>query len=251
MFRSALSACILSACLSPAYAADWLVQDFNLDYSSGTGTASATRAQFQVKEETFNFTDASFDVRWSAGQLVIERPLDSFAYTVETDFLKDVTAATARGLNFEAVPGKITFGVTAAKLDGVKHDTAVKLTALSCLSASGAPDPVDACIDYTRFKNSGVDTDSVSIKEAEVAINKGKLSFEVDVKTIGRFKGEGTATHDAANKQVKIKVSKVKLAFLDVTGQFFKQLEDMKSDMIKVERPYIYVNYGKKEEPNP
>lgn len=48
-----------------------LVENLNLDYKEGTGTASAAKAQFIVEEQEWNFTNATFDVRQQAGQLVI------------------------------------------------------------------------------------------------------------------------------------------------------------------------------------
>lgn len=232
-----------------AHAADWLVNNMNLDYSNGSGTASATRALFHVEDQTYDYTDATFDVRWSADQLVIERPVDSFSYSVETSFLKDVLTARVAGLNFEAVPGKVVFGVTSAALDKVKGDMSVDRTALLCQSTGkNETSPVDACISYTRFTSAGVDTEDVSVKEASLSITKGKMNFAVNLKGIGNIKGEGTAAHDAASKTLTLKISKVKLSILDVTGQFFSQLKDIKSDMIRVERPYIYIDYAKKEE---
>lgn len=250
--RAAMLALALSIPFtSTAFAADWLAQNMNLQYDNGSGTATATRALFHVKEETFDFTDAQFDVRWSAGALVIERPLDSFSYTVETEFLKDVRSAQVTGLNFEAIPGKLNFGVTSAHLDKVKDPLSLDKTTLACLSSAREVSPIDSCIDYGRLNSAGVEAGSTNIKEASLSLNKGKLAFAVNLKGIGNIKGEGTASHDAATKVVTLKISKVKLSILDVTGQFFSQLKDIKSDMIRVERPYIYVNYAKKEEPKP
>ena len=230
-------------------AADWLVNNMNLQYSNGSGTASAKRALFHVEEQTYDFNDASFDIRWSADQLVIERPVDSFSYSVETSFLKDVLTAQVAGLNFEAVPGKVVFGVTSAALDKVKDDMSLEATSLLCQGDASMQSPVDACVAYTRFTSDGLKTEDVEIKEASIAITAGKLNFAVDLKGVGKIKGEGTAAHDAATKVVTLRVSKVKLSFIDVTGQFFTQLRNMKSDMIRVERPFIYISYGKKEEP--
>lgn len=235
--------------LSPAYAADWLARNMNLQYSNGSGTASAERAFFHVAEETYDFTDASFDISWGAGQLVIERPADNFRFTVETDFLKDVLTARVTALNFEAVPGKVVFGVTSAELDKVKDDMSLGLTSLLCQSAARSPSPIDACIDYTRFSAKKIKTEDVEIKDASVAITRGKLDFAVDVMSIGKIKGEGSAAHDSANKVVALKITKVKLSFIDVTGRFFGMLEDMKSESIRVERPYVYISYGKKTDP--
>lgn len=232
-----------------AHAADWLAKNMNLQYDNGQGTATASRAQFKIEEQNFDFTDASFDISWGADQLVIERPQDSFRYTIETSFLKDVKTAQVEALNFEAAPGKIDFGVQHARLEKIKDTTVLDATTLVCQSAAREENPVDACIDYTRLNSDGVETESVNIKAASLAITRGKLNFTVDLKGIGKIKGEGSASHDAATQTVKIKINQVKLSFISVTGQFFGQLENIKSDMIRVERPYIYVTYGKKEEP--
>ena len=249
--RLATMAMILAAPIlfSPvnAFGADWLAKNMNLQYDNGRGTASASQAVFHIEDQDFSFTDASFDISWGADQLVIERPTDSFKYTVETSFLKNVKTAEVSALNFEAIPGKIDFGVDHARLEKVKGTTVLDTTTLVCQSARG-DGPVDACIDYTRFNSDGVETESVNVKAASLSITKGKLNFSVDLKGVGKIKGEGSASHDAATKTVKIKITQVKLSFISVTGQFFNQLENIKSDMIRVERPYIYVTYGKKEE---
>jgi len=175
--------------------------------------------------------------------------MNSFSYSIETTFLKDVLTAQVAGLNFESVPGKVVFGVTSANLDKVKGDMSVNATSLLCQGAASVVDPVDSCVAYTRFSTDGVKTEDMEVKDAAINIDAGKMKFNVNLKGIGNFKGEGTAAHDAAAKVVTLKINKVKLSILDVTGQFFSQLGDIKSDMIRVERPYIYISYGKKAEP--
>lgn len=232
-----------------ANAADWLAKNMNLQYDNGQGTATASRAQFKIEDQNFDFTEASFDISWGADQLVIERPLDSFKYNIETSFLKDVRSAKVEALNFEAIPGKIDFGVKYARLEKIKDTTVLDPTTLICQSSVKSDSPVDACIDYSRFNSDGVETSSVNVKAASLSITRGKLNFTVNLKGIGKIKGDGSASHDAATQTIKIKINQVKLSIISVTGQFFGQLENIQSDMIRVERPYIYITYGKKEEP--
>lgn len=251
--RTSHSALVLSFGLTllavplPTHAADWLATNFSMNYDNGRGVAQADAAQFTIEGQVYNFSNASFDVSWGADHLVIERPADSFRYEIAAPFMKDVKSAQVEGLSFKAVPGQISFAVGSAKLQQVKSDTELDKTTLSCQSAAGAPDPVDACVEYLRLKSDGVDAGDTKIKEASLSVTKGKLTFAVNLSGVGKINGEGTASHDAANKTVVLKISKVKYGIIEVTGQFFSQLKNVKSDMIKVDRPYVYVNYGKKD----
>jgi len=226
-----------------------LVENLNLDYQQGSGTATAAKAQFVVEEQSWNFTNATFDVREQAGYLVIERPSEGFSYTLEASFLKDVDAAKARGVWFDYAPGKILARAASAQL--VKSGDATNLTklALTCRAAARTTDPIDACIysgTFTLDKLSSA-ARALEVSEVDLAIIKGKTTFEVRIGGIGKINGNGTTTHLPEQGEIKIKVDKVKLGILSITGQFFDQLEKNESETLRVERPYIYVVYKKVE----
>ncbi|MBY0516384.1 MAG: hypothetical protein K2P81_05720 [Bacteriovoracaceae bacterium] len=226
-----------------------LVENMNLDYRDGKGQADAVRAKFEVDGQSYDFQNATFDVRQDAGELVIERPLDNFTYRIEAAFLNDVNAANAQGVWFDYAPGHVIAKATSAKLEKGNDITNIGRLSLNCKASARNIHPVDSCIFAGKFTLSSFGTEgvqrSVSVSEADVNIVKGKTTFSVKIGGIGKINGTGTTSHDSANSTVVIKVDKVKLGILDITGQFFSQIENNQSDSFKVKKPYIYVKYSK------
>lgn len=224
-----------------------LVENLTLNYKEGTGTASAARAQFVLEERDWNFTNATFDVREQAGQLVIERPAEGFSYTIEASFLDGVSAAKASGVWFDFAPGRVIAKAASAQLVKENDTTDLSKLALTCRAAARTTDPIDACIYSGTLTLAKLNSASraLEVSEVDVAIIKGKTNFEVKIGGIGKIKGNGTTTHLPDEGTIRIKVDSVKLGILSITGQFFSQLEANESETLRVERPYIYVVYKK------
>jgi hypothetical protein len=230
------------------FAADWVVGGLQLDYANGAGTARAASARFQLDGQNYAFTDADFELRWGADQLVIERPAEGFAYGLEAPFLKDVMSASARDFAFEAIPGKVGLAASAANLVNAGETTRLSRLSLDCRGSAVAVEPVDACLQYTRFLLGSVSSSKkrrVDVGDIKLNINAGKATFEARIGGIGKVNGEGSATHDAANKIISIRVSKVKYGLIDITGQFFSELEKNESETLVVQRPFVHVHYAK------
>mgnify|MGYP001102947733 CR=1 FL=1 len=231
----------------PSAPAPVLVENLSLDYNAGTGTATAARAQFEVEEQNWDFTNATFDVREQAGQLVIERPAEGFSYAIEASFLDGVSAAKARGVWFDFAPGRVIAKVASAQLVKDSDTTDVSKLALTCRAAARTTDPIDACIYSGTLTLDKLNSAAraLEVSDVDVAIIKGKTTFEVRIGGIGKIKGNGTTTHLPDENTIRIKVDSVKLGILSITGQFFSQLEANESETLRVERPYVYVVYKK------
>jgi hypothetical protein len=119
--------------------------------------------------------------------------------------------------------------------------------ALTCRAAARTIDPIDACIYSGTLTLAKLNSASraLEVSDVDLAIIKGKTTFEVKIGGIGKIKGNGTTTHLPAENTIKIKVDSVKLGILSITGQFFSELEKNQSETLRVERPYIYVVYQK------
>lgn len=231
-----------------AFSADWVVSGLNMDYANGAGTAQAVAARFPIEGQNYEFSNASFDIRYGAGELVVERPLDNFSYGVETKVLEDVSSARVRNFSFEAVPGKVQFGIDSAELVKDGETSRLGKTTLSCQGGAVSPDPIDSCINYARFNLASMSAKNArgtEISDVKLGINAGKTTFEVKIGGIGKVNGEGTVSHLAADGTLAIRVSKVKYGFIDITGQFFSELEKNESETLRVERPFVYVQYKK------
>lgn len=226
-----------------------LVENMQLAFQNGSGTASAVKASFVIGTETWDFNNASFDVRDDAGTLVIERPLDNFSYRLEASFLRDVKSASAQGVWADYAPGKVIAKIQSARLEKGNDITTVSRADLNCRASQRSTHPVDSCIFAGRFTLASLGSEgvqrSVDVSGVDVSITKGKTTFQVKIGGIGKINGNGTTVHFPDSASVRIKVDKVKLGILDITGQFFSQLEDMESDNLKVERPFVTIIYSK------
>jgi len=239
----------LMALLLPLSAPPVLVENMSLDYKGGAGTAVVTKAQFVLEEQTWNFTDATFDVRAQDGVLTIERPEDNFSYPINASFLDDVSAARAAGIWADYAPGRVIGRVQSAYLEKNKDVTELGRSSIDCRASARNIHPIDSCISSGRLKVAsigGLESErAVDIKDIDLAITRGRTTFSVRVGGIGKITGNGTTTHEPQVSTVKIKVDKVKLGILDITGRFFNELKGLESENIKVSRPYIWVIYAK------
>jgi hypothetical protein len=224
-----------------------LIENLNLNYKEGAGSASAVRAQFEVDGKNWDFTNSTFDVREQAGHFVIERPAEGFSYTNEASFLEGVSAAKASGVWFDYAPGRVIAKAASAQLVKEGDTTDLSKLALTCRAAARTIDPIDACVYSGTMTLAKLNSASraLEVSEVDVAIIKGKTNFEVRIGGIGKIKGNGTTTHLPNEGTIKIKVDSVKLGILGITGQFFDQLEKNESETLRVERPFIYVVYKK------
>jgi hypothetical protein len=239
----------LIALLFPLSSPPVLVENLNLDYKAGAGQAQVSKAQFVLEDQTWNFTDATFDVRAQDGVLTIERPEDNFSYPIEADFLDEVSVARASGVWADYAPGKVIGRVQSAYLEKGKDITNLGRSSIDCRASSRNIHPIDSCIAAGRLKVAtigGLENErAINISDIDVAISRGKTTFSVRVGGIGKITGNGTTSHEPQVSTVKIKVDKVKLGILDITGRFFDEIKDQESENLKVSRPYIWVIYAK------
>jgi len=231
----------LMALLFPLSSPPILVENLNLDYKADAGIAQVSKAQFVLEDQTWNFSDATFDVRSQDGVLTIERPEDNFSYPIEASFLDDVTVARAAGIWADYAPGRVIGRVQSAYLEKGKDITNLGRSSIDCRASSRNIHPIDSCIAAGRLKVASVggleNERAVNISDVDVAINRGKTTFSVRVGGIGKITGNGTTTHEPQVSTVKIKVDKVKFGILDITGRFFSELQGLESENIKVSRP--------------
>lgn len=239
----------LMALLFPLSSPPVLVENMNLDYKGGAGTATVSKAQFVLEEQTWDFTNATFDVRSQDGVLTIERTEDNFSYPIKAAFLDDVSVARAGGVWADYAPGRVIGRVQSAHLEKGKDRTDLGRSSIDCRASSRNIHPIDSCIASGRLKVASIggleNSRAIEVSDIDLAITRGKTTFSVRVGGIGKITGNGTTTHEPQVSTVKIKVDKVKLGILDITGRFFDEIKDLQSENVKVSRPYIWVIYAK------
>ncbi len=220
-----------------------LVDTLNLNFENNSGSATVSRAKFQLDGQEYDFTNTKFDVTSNEGVLTIESPKDNFSYALNVGLINGVSKATLTNVSAEVSLGMVAARVPSARLEKDAKLTEIDNFTLNCRANNRMSDAINACVNLGQLNLGRYFQDSTDLRDAKVSIQRGKLAFEVRVAGIGKINGNGSVTHDEAGQIINIRIDRVKYGILDITGRFFGMLADLESDSVKVARPFIHVSY--------
>lgn len=220
-----------------------LVDTLNLNFENNAGSATVSRAKFQLDGQEYDFTNTTFDVTSNQGVLTIESPKDNFSYALNVALINGVSKATLTNVSAEVSLGLVSARVPSARLEKDAKTTEIDNFTLNCRANNRMSDAINACVNLGQLNLGRYFQDSTDLRDAKVSIQRGKLTFEVKVAGIGKINGNGSVTHDEAGQIIAIRIDKVKYGILDITGRFFSMVADLESDSVKVARPNIFVSY--------
>lgn len=220
-----------------------LVDTLNLNFENNTGSATITRAKFELNGQEYDFNNATFGVTSNEGVLIIESPENNFSYALNVALINGVSKASLSNVSAEVSLGKVEARVPSARLEKDAKLTEIDNFTLNCRANNRMSDAINACVNLGQLNLGRYFEGSTDLRDAKVSIQRGKLAFEVKVAGIGKINGNGSVTHDDARRLITIKIDKVKYGILDITGRFFSMVADLESDSVKVSRPNIFVTY--------
>ena len=220
-----------------------LVNDLNLTFQYGAGSARVEKAKFILDGVDYDFDQTTFDVTSHEGVLTIESPENNFSYALNVALINGVRFAKLDNVSAEVSLGKVEAFIPYAQLEKDNETTLINNFTLNCRANSRMSDAINACVNLGQLNLARFSQGPTDLRETKVSIQRGKLTFEVRVAGIGKITGNGSVSHDEARREIAIKIDKVRYGFLDITSRFFTMIADLESETVKVSRPYIYVTY--------
>ncbi len=240
------------------------MKNLNINYRNPNGTATAE--VFDAKGERFVNEKMKVTREETQLRLSLESGEEAIIEDV-SDTLLDASPALISKLNFLSKDQRLDFNVAGVQF--VNDDSTSSMSGLifRCLKNSNYQEEwekyLDACtteslLNMTKLSISNKSSLSSALKNLSGMSNKASdttvsdlrlmvknhaLSFSVNIGV--KVTGSGSIIYKKTGDKnlVQIRIDKVKAGFFTVTNRFFSTLSSVQSANVRVQKPYIYIDF--------
>lgn len=245
-----------------ANALELSITGFSGQYDAPNGQGTAT--QFSLPTQDKELVNVSVEARGEG--YVLTTPEGEWVWAEPSAWVKDLK--TASWTNVDVVLGGTSQRAAIGSLNGVHEDKRVVINNLAA-SCSGAAELIESCLNGTGSIRLGKvqyvsalrsDTYSEVLRalaralelptrsdttvedlKLDIRSNKFRGEVSIDAGISATVKFEGLVSYSKEEGKTAIRLDKAKALFLDVRGKIFDELEEIQSETLVVERPWIYI----------
>ncbi len=251
----ALLATVMSfSCL----ASDLAIVGFSGHYDAPNGQGTAT--QFDLPGQDKNTIEVRVEARGEG--YVLTTPDGEWEWSEPASWVKDLQQAQWNSVDVVLQGPSQRAAINALNAEHGDKNIILKSLSANC---SGSVELIESCLNGTgRIRLGQLEYKSdkaydqtrdilhalnfaakgnTTVKNLALDISSGKFNGEItaNVGISATVKFSGLISYDVASKKVSIRLDKAKASFLDVRGKIFDELEDVQSESLVVERPWIYI----------
>ncbi|MAZ48661.1 MAG: hypothetical protein CME65_08855 [Halobacteriovoraceae bacterium] len=218
------------------------LKNFNLNYYQPSGNAQSELLIFR----DINYqTSTSYEVELQAGSLFLITPISTIQLDNLPAFIADVDTLTVNNLNIISHQSGIELDLEYMSSSTNSESISIEELKISCTSLTSTQDPMDQILDQC-LNNAGevslsrfFEGSKQQLANFTMSTENGMMDFKVTAagKTV---RGEGETYFDG--NTVRIKITKAKYGIFNVRGLLFRELEELASEKIKINNPWIEID---------
>lgn len=229
------------------------VQNFNFKYSDGIGSGTASDFEIITSQTQISVTRSGSDLEFSSP--VFEAPI---VWTNAPGLILD-SKVSVTGFNFN-LQKELTSSLSRGEFVSEDKMT-IQNVNVTCSRAQGTDvyeQVISGCLNkgtikVANFESMGfesfiaqmtdtVEPEGTQVRSLNLTLDKKNFNLSATAKigVNGTLKAKGTADVDYKNKKAVVKVNEVKFGFLNITNQFFTELQKKEIKGLVVKKPYIY-----------
>ena len=240
------------------------IENLNAAYDTPKGSAKADK----VKIEDFgDYTNPVMEVENYNGLLIFSLEDQQFELDISMLGITDAKRIDVAELNFNNSDSRIELGLIGADAFDDSFQTNIRNAFINCMRDQRHSDIKDdllsAClthsdinikrayfksedsefhslIDRQEILGDAFDLDNLEIK---VRNNELRAEFKSSISKGVKVKLEAETHYDLENKRVVVHLKKAKASFFNIKNTIFNALEDIDTEGLEVDRPYIYYSF--------